>query len=79
MFMRHNEANYSAAETTSQQIVPGSVRSEVQNQIREIQKLICESDDPGQVDHGKVKELPTDDLSLAQKLQAVLMDFSFSC
>ena len=76
--MRHNEIGHRVAETTPQQIVPASIRSEVQNQIREIQKLICQSD-PDQVGHEKVEQLPADDLPLAQKLQAVLMDFSFSC
>jgi len=60
--------------------ISGNIRPEVQNQIRQIQKLIRDCDF-GQADHEEAKahEVPTDARLLAEKLQAVLMDFSFSC
>jgi hypothetical protein len=54
------------------------IRSEIQNQIHQVKKLIRDCD-LSQAGHEKVHELTTDDRLLIEKLQAVLMDFSFSC
>jgi hypothetical protein len=62
----------------TQPMTLAGIRSEIQNQIHQVKNLIRDCD-LSQAGDEKAHRLTTDDRLLIEKLQAVLMDFSFSC
>jgi hypothetical protein len=78
--MHHDKTSSGAVAVTvpAQQTTSTGIPSEIQNQIHQVKKLIRDcnlSQAPDEKAHG----LTIDDRLLIEKLQAVLMDFSFSC
>ena len=62
----------------AQRVTAAGIPSEIQNQIHQVKKMIRDCD-LSQAGYEKAHGLTTDDRLLIEKLQAVLMDFSFSC
>jgi hypothetical protein len=78
--MHQDKTSSGAVDVTvpAQPMTLAGIRSEIQNQIHQVKKLIRDCD-LNQAGYEKARGLTTDDRLLIEKLQAVLMDFSFSC
>jgi len=78
MYQDKTSSSAVAVTVPPQRMTAAGIRSEVQNQMHQVKKLIRDCD-LSQAGYEKAQGLTTDDRLLIEKLQAVLMDFSFSC